>query len=597
MTEKAKPVSFAKHFKLDKEKLSELGTFNPVLNFDTKLFVEPLLLKKSSSPIIQASFKTYNEFFRKLLMLIKASKEPDDICWRQAKRLISFPEYKSTCIGYGSDSINGSGSGSNLNERILQSAKDIVEAAQDNPEIFLLLPLLEEGIGADIVSDMTQTIIDDDICKYTVDAMEKLGVKGTKPYTTKQRTTYMLAYNPYHKCPVKLLPSDILSNLPMADDFDDWITKIAGINSDLRDGINQHIGETWFKENKVKKKEEILELIKSDKDFFFVVLKTLQETSLDHYDIEQDWQGLRRWLEDSKKFITPENFNKIQSVEEKQEALFEAVAEVITQFKDLIECEELWRIFWTQQGSELKHVNELYSQMLFYMVSNTWLAAQDSNVSVDRYLNKETQQINYIFSISKKCKVVVQVKHSDNFSGLEKIYDKQHSLYNEGKAPRSFYVVMNFDDKQSNQLTHILEKEEPDCKVVVIHACSEDSQQSLFDHDTKPDWFDGLESPESVYAAEKRKSGENSYQVYKPLRDKVEELCKAELAINRYSSANQLCNKVANIIEEEHQSLLDPFEPYQICEYEGNDWKKPTFYGWCNKYYKAHKPAKETELA
>jgi hypothetical protein len=39
MTEKAKPISFAKHFNIDKKKLSELGIFNPVLNFDTKLFV------------------------------------------------------------------------------------------------------------------------------------------------------------------------------------------------------------------------------------------------------------------------------------------------------------------------------------------------------------------------------------------------------------------------------------------------------------------------------------------------------------------------------------------------------------------------------
>lgn len=592
MTEKAKPISFAKHFKIDKEKLSELGIFNPVLNFDTKLFVEPLLLKKSSSPIIQASLETYNDFFRKLLVLIKASTEPDDKCWREAKRRINFPEYKSTCIGYGSDSINGSGSGRDLNEKILQSAKDIVDAAKDNPEIFQLLPLLEEGIGADIVSDMTQTIIDDDICKYTVDAMEKLGVKGTKPYTTKQRTTYMLAYNPYHKCPIKLLPSDILSNLPMADTFDDWITKVAGVNRDLRDGINQHIGETWFEENKAKRKEAILELIKNDKDFFFVVLKTLQESSLEHYDIEKDYQGLRRWLEDSKKFITPQTFHKIKSVEEKQEALFQAVEEIIAQFKDLIETEELWRIFWTKHGSELKHVNELYSQMLFYMVSNSWLVAQDSNVSIDRNFNKETKQINYIFSVSKKCSVTVQVKHSDNFSGLEKTYDKQHG-YNEKKSKRSIYVVMNFEDKQSNQLLHILEKEEADCKIVEIHACSEDSQAS-FDLDGVFVGFEGIGFEDGRYIKEKRKGGESSYQAYKPLRDKVEELCKEELGKKSYSSANQLCNKVAGIIEEEHAELLAQFQPYQNHELNGDDWKKPTFYGWCNDSYKAFRLMKET---
>lgn len=589
MTEKIKPVSFAKHFKIDKKKLSDLRIFNPVLNFDTKLFVEPLLLKKSVNPIIRASFETYNEFFRKLLKLIKASKDEGDKSWRAAKERVKFPEYKATCIGYGADSINGSGSGRELNEKILQSAKEIVDLARDDPEIFQLLPLLEEGIGADIVSDMTQTIIDDEICQFTVEAMKKLGIQGTY-----MQGKYILPWNPYYKCPVKLLPSDVLSSLPMADTFDDWVTKVAAQNKILRDAINEHIGKEWFECNKAQKKELILELIKTDKDFFFAVLKTLQNTSLDHYDIEKDYQGLRRWLEDSKRFITPQTFNKIKSVDEKQEALFEAVEEVIVHFKDLIECQDLWKIFWTEHGSDLKHVNELYSQMLFYMVSNTWLIAQDSNVSVDRYFNQETKQVHYNFSVSKKCNVTVQVKHSDNFAGLENSYDKQHSLYNEGKAKRSFFVIMNFKDKQSNQLQHILEKQKDDCKVCIVHAFIEESQKSLFDVNEKPNWFDNLESSDSRYAREKRKGGESSYKAYKPLRKKVEELCEAELNANHYPSANQLCNAVANIIEETHADLLSAFQPYKTRELNGGDWKRPTFYNWCNDYYQAYQIAKET---
>lgn len=43
------PTYFSDYFKIDKEKLKALGVFNPILNFDTKLFVEPLLLRQSSS--------------------------------------------------------------------------------------------------------------------------------------------------------------------------------------------------------------------------------------------------------------------------------------------------------------------------------------------------------------------------------------------------------------------------------------------------------------------------------------------------------------------------------------------------------------------
>ncbi|MEQ1705412.1 MAG: hypothetical protein ABL867_05510, partial [Rickettsiales bacterium] len=493
----------------------------------------------------------------------------------------------ATCIGYGSDSINGSGSGRELNEKILQSAKEIVDLAKDDPEIFQLLPLLEEGIGADIVSDMTQTIIDDEICQFTVEAMEKLGIKGTY-----QQDKYILPWNPYSNCPVKLLPEDTLSNLPMADNFDEWVTKVAAENRELRNGINEHIGETWFECNKAQKKEAILELIKNDKDFFFAVLKTLQDTNLDHYDIEKDYQGLRRWLEDSKKFITPKTFNKIKSVDEKQEALFEAAEEIILHFKDIVENQDLWRIFWTEHGSDLKHVNELYSQMLFYMVSNTWLMAQDSNVSVDRFFNQETKQIHYIFSVSKKCSVIVQVKHSDNFAGLEKGYDKQHSLYNEGKAKRSFYVVVNFGDKKSNQLQHILEKQGDDCRIVEIHACAEEKQQSLFDFDFNIDWFDGLESPESIYTAEKRKGGKKRHERTEVIKDKIiKPLFKKREVIKGRSTKQRAANlniKLSSLQEMNDNQLSEFSKIYGLdieilkdsIDYFSDD-KEEQVYKWC----------------
>jgi len=57
--------------------------------------------------------------------------------------------------------------------------------------------------------------------------------------------------------------------------------------------------------------------------------------------------------------------------------------------------------------------------------------------------------------------------------------------------------------------------------------------------------------------------GENSYQAYKPLREKVEALCKEELFSKDYSSASQLCNTIASRLEAEHSELLNSFPPYK----------------------------------
>ncbi len=153
-----KPIKFSEHFGIDETKLDELGVFDPILNHDTKLFTEALLLKDSKSPLMREAFIDYKTFFANLMQLLKMSERIGDKCWRAAKRKVQFPEYKYTCIGYGTGTINGAGSGTYLNEKILESAKEIIDKAKDDPTIFLMLPLLEEGIGPDIISDMTQTL-------------------------------------------------------------------------------------------------------------------------------------------------------------------------------------------------------------------------------------------------------------------------------------------------------------------------------------------------------------------------------------------------------------------------------------------------------
>lgn len=254
------PTYFSDYFKIDKEKFKKLGAFNPILNFDTKLFVEPLLLRQSSSKIMHEAFNVYNNFFVNLLKLLMISTQTGDKAWKQAKKIVNFPEYQYTCIGYGSDSINGSGSGANLNDKIFQSAKEIVDKAKNDPSIFLLLPLLEEGIGADRISDMAQGIIDNEICKYTAKIMNELEIVGNTRYQTKPHSfefesqTYNLLKNPYTECVIKLLPSDVLSSLPLADTFDSWAVDVIETNAKLRDDINRHFGLEWFDVTKKYKK-------------------------------------------------------------------------------------------------------------------------------------------------------------------------------------------------------------------------------------------------------------------------------------------------------------------------------------------------------
>ncbi len=398
--------------------------------------------------------------------------------------------------------------------------------------------MLEEGIGADIISDMTQNIIDHHFCEFTIDIMQKLGLESDCQHRARNGVVYDLLVNPFittknnKKCPIKLLPN--------------------------------------------------------------YILEALKNHDFSHYDIEKDWKGLHRWLKDGEKFIKFKTSNKVGFLNDYLEEIFLAVSEIVDHFKYSIEKEGLWRMFWTPQYSELAHVKEFYSQMLFYTVANSWIMSKDNNLNMVRLINKETKLIDFRFYVSGKYAVKVQVKHSENYKGLKKGYEKTIEQKINRSKEKDFYLVMNFDEEQNKQLKVIKKSEEEGFKIIEIDVDNQENKQvDIFDIEpvefelTKMfTEYESLPKSKDKYLAEKSKGGSSSYKKYKPLRDKVFELCESELKKKKYSSAEQLCKKVAKIIEDQHLSLLDNFEPYQLVVKDGGNWLKPTFYGWCNELYK-----------
>jgi hypothetical protein len=573
------PTHFSDYFKIDKSVLKEMGVFDPILNFDTKVFVEPLLLKNSASEVIRNAYQTYKKFFSNLLILLEKSTHVSDKCWRSAQKMVSFPEYQYTCIGYSSGNTDGRGSGTEFNDKIFQSAKEIVELAQGDPEIFLLLPLLEEGIAGDRISDMVQNIIDDDICRYTVDIMAKLGIKDDFVYITKQNHRYDLLLNPYSKQAIKLLPKDILLNLPVADNIDAVVHELAEYNERLRNVVNRDIGYIWLETTKAARKAALLNELKTNKSFFIETLKALKEYSFEHYDLEKDYEGLYKWLADSKHFTDFELSKETRACSDNIDALLSSVAGIISYFKNLIECNGVWQIFWASYQSQYRHVREYYSQMIFYTVCSGWLTSQNSNIKI--ILLQDKNPIRLKFIVSDKFSLVVHIKHANNTSLLKGYMDaleKCRTLESE----RHIFLIMNFEEKDSEQFKAVKVINNPVCNIFDITIYRRSDEASLID-------FAELGFEDDRYTAEKRKGGASSYKRYEKLRTKVRALCQEELNRKIYYSAMQLCEAVVNKVVNGFPELLSTFEPYEKRGVDGHDWTKPTFYNWCNGEYKAFK--------
>ena len=68
----------------------------------------------------------------------------------------------------------------NCTKRVIETAYDIVKAGITDPEFFQLLPLFQNDVGPDRLSDMIATIILPDIEAYTKRVYMECGIDEVK---------------------------------------------------------------------------------------------------------------------------------------------------------------------------------------------------------------------------------------------------------------------------------------------------------------------------------------------------------------------------------------------------------------------------------
>ncbi len=250
------PVSFSRQFGIDPLILERAGALNPLLNVDTKLFIDPLLLGESRHREIKTNARgRLKAHFETVLKLLKLSTQRDDAAWRQAARLMDFPEFSATCLGYGAASVHGSGFGYTKRSKVLGTAKEIIDLGVEDPDVFLLIPLLEESIGPDLISDMTTRIIVPDLAAFTERVLHDTSI-STQRFKFEEHSFY-LPTNPFSKAamPIVLVPKDVLSCLPTASDWSE-VAHAAAENAALRHRVNQYIGDIW--QRKTRKDKALL---------------------------------------------------------------------------------------------------------------------------------------------------------------------------------------------------------------------------------------------------------------------------------------------------------------------------------------------------
>jgi hypothetical protein len=399
------PKRFSAAFGIDKTKLRQEGVFDPILNADTPLFVDPLLLSKSSTLEFREAYEeTYRPFFADILKLLRASRSMDDLPWKAALKRLSFHEIKGTCLGYGSGSISGSGWGTKLTTRLATTAKQIVDLGIDDPDMFMLLGLFEEDIGPDRISDMVTNVIRNNIARFNQSLATEFDLQ-TKQLKIGDDLTELVE-NPVLAAgtPVLLLPRDILRDLPIALSWDD-VGRAAYESVQIRERVNKNIGEIW-KAKTAQEKQEIKDKVLSSKEAAETWLEVMKSIHANAYDFSNDPEGHIRWMELSESISQtyPKTFSS--TTNRNQSELNAFVDQVIEQFRFLVEQKGLWREFWHDNKSR----DEKTAQRLFFAIAYSYCMSNGSDITPEA--DTGSGPVDFKFSNGSTVKTLIEVKLS-----------------------------------------------------------------------------------------------------------------------------------------------------------------------------------------
>ncbi len=424
------PITFSEKFNVDEKKLDELCLFDVILDVDTRVFIDPALLELCNVPEFVGAKATVEKYFSNIITLLSHSKRKKDQFWQAANRLLTFRELEGTCFGYSQEGTSGNAIGPVLRESILSTTKELLNEGMTDPVLFELLGVFQENVGCDRISDLITFILRKNILEYTQRVVEECEVPSI--IVNLGTNKYKSCRNPYNRKPLLLLPSTILSPLPVAESFDD-IDWICLENQRVRDEINAYFD---LGNRKKLHKSEVLSLMLHSDMFRTSLVDAYKATPKKAYDFSIDPSGEYIWYSAAKQYTEkfPLELDKVSSTDD----VLTVVNKICEQFKALIEDNDLSELLYNPDGSS-KH--ESAAQLLFYGIADSYCNAND--IDLTREGNNGRGPVDFKLSRGMSDKVVVEVKLTSN-SQLKHGIERQLPIYmKQEKTKKAIYLIID----------------------------------------------------------------------------------------------------------------------------------------------------------
>lgn len=416
-------ISFCDKYGINKNELKKVGALDIILDFDTRYFIDPALLRHSTSlEFLDASHKV-EKYFEGIVALVRISKNENDMYWRKADSLLRFKEIKGTCLGYSNTGTSGNAIGKELRKSVLRTIKDLLKNGVVEPIIFELLGVFQENVGCDRISDLVTFIIYDEIVVYTKRVIRDLKCSNTNEDG--------MIINPYNGEEILLLPMEILSSLPVASEYDD-IDYICLENERVRNEINAYFD---LGGRKKLKKEEVNTLMINNLSFRNQLVNAYKDIVPEMYNFNEDSVGQIIWYSASRQAVSDYPLELHEPTNE--EELEKLVIKICNHFKQLVEKNGLWKLLYDDKNN-LKHENA--AQLLLFGIADAYCTA--NGIDISREVNNGQGPVDFKFSEGAQNKILVEVKLTSNQQLIHGI-SKQLPIYMEQENTRkAIYLII-----------------------------------------------------------------------------------------------------------------------------------------------------------
>lgn len=447
--------------------------FNPQVEWDTLLFIDPMLMKGTNIKEFVNSYDKLIDFFSKSIVKLESN-----LSQHLKENMACFEEVKEANLGFSYDSNVGSGLTGKTALSVLENIKKFVKKGLFGIEDFAEISLFDRNVNGDRITDMILNILKNDFINYSCRIAEQNSFPTKKVMLRKEfifnemRWDYGMVEMPYivneekREIPVLLIPKEFLTtNLYFNDEnLMDWIYH-NDINY-VKDIFDYNL-KTEILKNKKKIMEDIINNNRDD------LLKKYAEDATNYkaYDLDEDKEIVNKIYEIAQKFYHEHKSLLLENKITNATLPVKYVAELLIRYLQVVITDK--KGYELLKASNNRFIAEPKISKFVHILFDARIKDAGFNVDISPETNSGNGPVDFKISRGDD-KVLIENKVSTNPKLLECIdEDKQiHTYLKQEECKNAFLVV--FIDKESdidkiNKLTKKASENKNNYNIFVKH--------------------------------------------------------------------------------------------------------------------------------